>query len=100
MVVCGALVPGLAGCVAGLVIGLFAYAPTAWFATFEVGIPAAMIGSILGLVVGSLIVAVRTIHRRLLRQAAIATEFSAARTRNRVPGAVHDGGHDSAMQRR
>ena len=67
MVVYGALVTGLAGCVAGLVIGLFVYAPTAWFATFEVGIPAATIGSILGLVVGSLIVAARTIRRRLFR---------------------------------
>jgi len=35
MVVYGALVTGLAGCVAGLVIGLLVYAPTAWFATFE-----------------------------------------------------------------
>lgn len=69
MVVYGALVTGLAGCVAGLVIGLFVYAPTAWFATFEVGIPAAIIGSILGLVVGSLIVAVQTIRRRLFRWA-------------------------------
>ena len=66
MAVYGALVTGLAGCVAGLVIGLFVYPPAAWFATLEVGIPAAMIGSVLGLVVGSLIVAVRTIRRRVL----------------------------------
>lgn len=65
MVVYGALVTGLAGCVAGLVIGLSVYAPTAWFATLEVGIPAAMIGSNLGLVLGSLIVVVRTIRRRV-----------------------------------
>lgn len=70
MVVYGALATGLAGCVAGLVIGLFVYAPTAWFATFEVGIPAAIIGSILGLVAGTLIVAVQTIRRRLFRWAA------------------------------
>ena len=92
MVFYGALATGLAGCVAGLVIGLFVYAPTAWFATFEVGIPAAIMGSILGLVAGTLIVAVQTIRRRLFRWAALVTEFSAARTRNRGPGAVRDGG--------
>ncbi len=70
MLVYGVLVTGLAGCVAGLVIGLCVYAPTAWVATFEVGIPAAMIGGILGLVVGSLILAVRTIRRGLFRYAA------------------------------
>lgn len=52
-VVGGALVAGSAGCVAGLVIGLVVYAPTAWFATFEVGVPAAIAGAVLGLVIGS-----------------------------------------------
>ena len=42
--VCGAL-----GLVAGLVRGLTVYAPTAWAAAFEVGIPAAVAGAVLGL---------------------------------------------------
>jgi hypothetical protein len=34
------------------VVGLQVYAPTAWFAIFEVGLPSALLGSVLGLVVG------------------------------------------------
>ena len=44
-----ALVCGAVGLVAGLVRGLTVYAPTAWAAAFEVGVPAAVVGSILGL---------------------------------------------------
>lgn len=55
--VLGALFAGVLGCVAGLVIGLFVYAPTAWAATFEVGVPAAILGAVLGLVVGALVLA-------------------------------------------
>jgi membrane associated rhomboid family serine protease len=47
----GAAALGLIGGVVGLVLGLRAYAPTAWAAVFEVGIPAALIGALLGLVV-------------------------------------------------
>jgi hypothetical protein len=57
-VVVGGSVAGVIGCVVGLVIGLGVYAPTAWFATFEVGIPCAVAGSILGLVVGAVAAAV------------------------------------------
>jgi hypothetical protein len=57
--VAGAVCAGALGGVAGLVLGLLAYPPTAWFAVFEVGIPAAMAGGILGLVAGSVALAVR-----------------------------------------
>jgi uncharacterized membrane-anchored protein len=55
-VTCGAL-----GLVTGLVVGLFAYLPTAWFAAFEIGIPAAFAGAALGLVIAG----TRWIVRRL-----------------------------------
>jgi hypothetical protein len=57
--VAGAVCAGVPGGAAGLVLGLRAYPPTAWFAVFEVGIPAAMAGGILGLVAGSIVLAVR-----------------------------------------
>lgn len=53
--VIGTLLAGAIGCLAGLVIGLFVYAPTAWAATFEVGVPAAMLGAVLGLAVGAVV---------------------------------------------
>jgi hypothetical protein len=57
--VIGALVMGVAGAVAGLVVGLVSYAATAWFAVLEVGVPAAIVGWVLGLAVGSVIWAAR-----------------------------------------
>lgn len=51
----GAVTLGLPGGVVGLILGLRAYAPTAWAAVFEVGMPAALLGAALGLVVGSLV---------------------------------------------
>jgi nitrate reductase gamma subunit len=56
-----ALICGVLGVVAGFVRGLFVYAPTAWAAAIEVGIPAAAAGAILGLG----IVGVRTLVRRV-----------------------------------
>jgi hypothetical protein len=53
--VLGAMGMGVLGCVAGLVIGLRVYAPTAWAATFEVGIPATVLGAVIGLAVGAAI---------------------------------------------
>jgi|GEM_PF-6242193 len=44
--ICGAL-----GLVTGLVIGLFAYVPTAWAAAVEIGIPATVVGALLGLAI-------------------------------------------------
>lgn len=37
------------GAIAGLVIGLYAYAPTAPFAVIELGLPAAIVGGLVGL---------------------------------------------------
>lgn len=57
----GSGVLGAVGCIVGLVRGLMVYAPTAWAATFEVGIPSAVLGVILGATVGL----VAQISRRL-----------------------------------
>ncbi len=56
-----ALVGGVAGLVAGLIRGLTVYAPTAWAAAIEIGIPAAIAGGILGLGIAGL----RTLARRI-----------------------------------
>ena len=58
-VLAGMAVLGTAGAAVGLVLGLRAYAPTAWAAVFEVGIPAAVVGAALGLAVGVVAVRVR-----------------------------------------
>lgn len=44
---------GLVGAVAGLVVGLIAYPPTAWAAVVELGLPAALVCGVLGLTVGA-----------------------------------------------
>ena len=55
----GAIVGGLVG----LGIGLHVYAPTAWFAVFEVGMPVAVAGGCVGLVAaGGLMFARRVCH--------------------------------------
>jgi MFS superfamily sulfate permease-like transporter len=51
----GAILAGSIGAVAGLIVGLNVYAATAWFAVFEVGIPAAVVGALLGFVAGGLL---------------------------------------------
>jgi len=50
----GTVTVGLLGSLVGLVVGLHVYAPTAWAATFEIGSPSALLGLVLGLMVGSL----------------------------------------------
>lgn len=55
----GGLMSGVSGCIAGLILGLIAYPPTALFATFELGVPAALAGWIIGLLVGLLVSARR-----------------------------------------
>jgi hypothetical protein len=60
--VVGAVVLGVPGATVGLVIGLRTYVPTAWAAILEVGLPAAFLGALLGLVVGSLVYAYRHLH--------------------------------------
>ena len=49
----GAVTFGVVGGIVGLFLGLRAHAPTAWFAIFEVGLPAALLGVVLGAVLGS-----------------------------------------------
>jgi ABC-type uncharacterized transport system permease subunit len=61
LAVTGAAVAALLGGLVGLVLGLYAYPATAWFAVLEVGVPAAIVGAALGAVVGVL----RLLARRL-----------------------------------
>jgi len=61
--VIGALAMGIPGCVAGLVVGLFVYPPTAWFALFELGVPAAVLGGLIGLSSAGVAAAVRGARR-------------------------------------
>jgi hypothetical protein len=60
LAVIGAGVLGLVGGCVGLVLGLIAYPPTAWFAVVEVAVPSALLGAVLGLVAG---VVVTLAHR-------------------------------------
>ena len=63
--VIGATVFATVGGIAGLIIGLSAYPPTAWFAVLELGVPAALVGGVVGFVVGCLVQAVRVTRRHL-----------------------------------
>ena len=54
----GVIAFGLIGAVAGLALGLAANPATAWFAVFELGIPSALLGGLLGLASGALASAV------------------------------------------
>ena len=51
--VMGGSVLGVLGAIAGLVVGLIVNPPTAWFAVLEVGIPATILGYVVGFVGGS-----------------------------------------------
>jgi hypothetical protein len=61
-----ALVCGVLGALAGLVLGLTVYAPTAWAAALEVGVPATAAGGVLGLGIAG----VRTVVRRVRARSA------------------------------
>jgi hypothetical protein len=50
--VVGATVTGAFGALLGLILGLLAHPVTAWFAVFEVGVPAAIVGGLIGTLVG------------------------------------------------
>jgi hypothetical protein len=52
--VVGAAAGGLLGAAGGLVIGLRTYLPTAPFAAFELSVPGAIGGALLGLLAGAL----------------------------------------------
>jgi hypothetical protein len=51
----GAVCLGAIGCAVGLGVGLHVHPPTAWAATFEIGIPSAALGFALGFGVGWLL---------------------------------------------
>jgi hypothetical protein len=51
------------GAAVGLVIGLIVYAPTAPFAVLELGLPAAIVGGVIGLSTGVIVVAGRRIKQ-------------------------------------
>jgi hypothetical protein len=55
----------MAGAVAGLIIGLEVHPQTAVFAVFELGAPAAIVGAVLGSLIGTIAVAIRNRRRRL-----------------------------------
>jgi hypothetical protein len=57
--VIGAVLAGSIGAVSGLVVGLLVNPPTAWFAVFELGVPASLAGCIVGLACGALACAIR-----------------------------------------
>jgi hypothetical protein len=61
--VTGAVALGLLGAAVGLVLGLRAYAPTAWAAVFQVGLPATVLGAVGGAAVASVVLLVHAVHR-------------------------------------
>jgi hypothetical protein len=58
----GAICAGAVGAIVGLIVGLFAYAPTAWAAMFEVGMPAFVLGALLGAISGGVATALRRVR--------------------------------------
>ncbi len=62
----GTVIGALVGAVAGLILGVIANPPTAWFATLEIGLPAAVAGALIGLVAGVVVMIRR--HVRVERK--------------------------------
>ncbi|NYI42844.1 hypothetical protein [Demequina lutea] len=60
----GAVGLGTFGAIAGLIVGLFVHAPTAPFALLEIGVPATLIGGLVGLASGAIASAARNIGAR------------------------------------
>ena len=60
----GAICAGLVGGVTGLVIGLHVYAATAWFAVFEIGVPGALAGAVIGVLGAAALLASRRLRHR------------------------------------
>jgi hypothetical protein len=73
-VILGALFAGVTGGIAGLVVGLFAYPPTAPFAVVELGFPAALAGGVVGLVAGMTTATAFRIRRHAVRLEAPGSE--------------------------
>ncbi len=63
----GAASLGVIGAIVGLIVGLLAYPPTAWFAVLELGVPAATAGAVAGLFAALIVTAGRRIMRHLTR---------------------------------
>jgi ABC-type uncharacterized transport system permease subunit len=61
----GATSAGTLGAIAGLVLGL-GYPPTAWFAVFELGVPATIAGGLVGFVAALIVMAGRRIKRLIV----------------------------------
>ena len=61
----GAASAGAIGGIVGLVVGLSAYAPTAWFAVFEIGVPTGVAGGIVGLAGAMIVMTCRQIKRHI-----------------------------------
>ncbi len=51
--VVAAVAGAVVGCVVGIVVGLIVHWRTAWFAVFELGVPASILGGLLGLICGA-----------------------------------------------
>jgi hypothetical protein len=66
-VIVATVLAGVTGAIAGLVIGLFAYAPTAPIAAAEIGLPATVAGAIVGLVGGMIAATAARIRRYAAR---------------------------------
>lgn len=64
IVLWGLLIGGVAGAATGLVLGLIAYPPTAWFAVIEVGVPGAVTGAVVGLMAGLFVIGRRRARSR------------------------------------
>lgn len=62
--VVGAVISGVVGGTVGLIIGLDVYAPTAWFAVFEIGLPAGILGAALGFLMGGCVLVFRFLRHR------------------------------------
>jgi hypothetical protein len=60
----GAVCAAVVGGVAGLVVGLLVHPATAWFAVFELGIPASILGGLLGMASGAIAYALQWTIRR------------------------------------
>ena len=64
----GATAGGAIGAIAGLIIGIHAYAPTAPFAVLELGLPAMIVGGLAGLITGLISALVGKAARRINRR--------------------------------
>jgi hypothetical protein len=64
-VIVGAASASIIGGIVGLLVGLSVYAPTAWFAVFELGLPAGIVGGLIGLVAALIMTAGHRIKRHI-----------------------------------